>query len=175
MVLVVVLVYWVLHSENPVSQQSSGQTGSTTTTFASITPNSQANAPRTTTTTAAPAHPAQQVITLVANGTSTSGAGERFATALKVRGYDTLAPVNATNSNESTTHVYYIAGYQPDAQVIAEALGLTPSATSAMPSSPPVSSIKSAQVLVVIGADLASQATTSSSTTTSSATASASK
>ena len=109
----------------------------------------------TTTTTAAPAHTPAQVTVLVANGTSTTGAATKLTKSIGRGGYKTLTAVDANNRSTTTTAVYYAAGYQRDADTLAAVIGAPASAVQAMPLPLPVSSLQSANVLVVLGSDLA--------------------
>jgi len=115
-----------------------------------------ASAPSTTTTTtAAPAHTPAQVTVLVANGTSTTGAATKLTKSIGRGGYKTLTAVDANNRSTTTTAVYYAAGYQRDADTLAAVIGAPASAVQAMPLPLPVTSLQSANVLVVLGSDLA--------------------
>jgi hypothetical protein len=135
--------------------------------------------PRTTTTTAAPttttaaARPPAQVKTLAANGTKTSGAANKVSDTLRKAGYNVLAPTNATASAASST-VYYVPGFVSEAGAVATALGLAPTTVMPLPSAAPVASTNGAQVVVVVGPDLAGQSapTTPSTPTTAPATTS---
>ncbi|HWW54434.1 MAG TPA: LytR C-terminal domain-containing protein, partial [Acidimicrobiales bacterium] len=114
-----------------------------------------------TTTTAPPRSPAQ-VSVLVANGTNVNGAANRIKSQLLQDGYNTVGTSNATTNSAATTSVYYVAGYQAEAALLAGALGLAPTAAQAMPAPSPVSDTKNANIVVVVGADLASQISSSS-------------
>ena len=74
-----------------------------------------------------------------------------------------LSPVNAS-TDVPASHVYYLTGQQPSAASIASTLGIP--ATSVLPysSAVPVSSVGTAQVVVVAGPDLKPK--TGSTTTT---------
>jgi hypothetical protein len=109
----------------------------------------------TTTTTAVSAHTPAQVTVLVANGTPTTGAATKLTKSIGRGGYKTLTAVDANNRSTTTTAVYYAAGYQRDADTLAAVIGAPASAVQAMPLPLPVSSLQSANVLVVLGSDLA--------------------
>jgi hypothetical protein len=113
------------------------------------------------TTTAAPRSPSQ-VSVLVANGTNVNGAAGRIKSQLLQDGYNTVGTSNATTSSATTTAVYFVPGYQAEAALLAGALGLQPSAAQAMPSPSPVTDTKGANIVVVVGSDLASQISSSS-------------
>jgi hypothetical protein len=112
--------------------------------------------PASTTTTAAPTVPPAQVKALVANGTQVSGLAGRVASKLQSGGYDVLSPVNATQQVSSSA-VYYSSGSSAGAAEVASALGLSSAAVHPLPSSPPVSSLDGAAVVVVAGPDLANR------------------
>jgi hypothetical protein len=136
-------------------------------------------APTVTTTTAptatAPANPAS-VKVLVLNGTDTSGAATYFTNKLHSAGYNTLAASNATARNVSTTMVY---SHTPgsSAAAVAHTLGLQPtSVATSVPANAPVDQTLLQQdnpnVLVVIGSDISSQATSGASSSSTTAPAS---
>ena len=90
---------------------------------------------------------------LVANASGVSGAAGKITTQLKDKGYTTLPATNAKQTGVATTTVYYQPGYEAQAGQVAQSLGVT--TTAAMPSPPPVASLGEADVLVVVGKDLA--------------------
>jgi LytR cell envelope-related transcriptional attenuator len=114
----------------------------------------------TTTTTTAPPH----VPVLAANASSVPGAAGSVTTQLQTAGWDMLPPVNAS-ARVTVTNVYYVAGQKSAAQEVAKALILPPSSVAPYTTSAPVSSIGTAEVLIVVGPDLANR--TSTTTTTS--------
>jgi hypothetical protein len=69
-----------------------------------------------------------------------------------------LTPINAT-SDVSTSQVYYLAGFQPEAASIAASLHLPASAAVPYTSAVPVNPIGTAQVIVVAGPDISGGAT----------------
>lgn len=122
----------------------------------------------TTTTTSLPTHAPSAVKVLVANGTTVPGLAGHFSSQLSAKGYDTLSPTDTT-SPAKVSDVYYQEGYQGDAEAVAGMLGLPASATLALSSSVPVAS-SSADLVVVVGPDLASAAGGGSSGATGSTT-----
>jgi hypothetical protein len=54
--------------------------------------------------------------------------------------------------------VYYTEGFQAEAQAVAASLGAPAEAVQPMPTPPPVADIQGAQVLVVLGPDIAAPA-----------------
>jgi hypothetical protein len=141
-----------------VGQSPSGTTGSTPTTTSTTT--KAGHASTTTTTT-----PASAVKVLVANGSTTTGAATFFANELKSDGWSTLTPVTAT-THVSASSVYFAAGQEAAAKKVATQLGLKVGVVQALSSSVPVSGATAADVVVVVGPDLGTQATSSSTTTT---------
>lgn len=133
-------------------------------------PTVDASGPVVTTTTV-PAHPATTTTTvppskvpvLVANASGVTNAAGAVTTELQTGGWDLLPPVDAS-SRVATSNVYYVAGQQPSALTIATSLHLP--ATSVVPytTSAPVTSIGTAEVVVVVGPALANQATGTATT-----------
>jgi hypothetical protein len=116
-----------------------------------------------TPTTAAPRPPAQ-VRTLVANGTKTSGAGAKVSDTLRKAGYDVLAPTNTTTTAPSSA-VLFLPGYASEAGAVATALGLAPATVMPVPTASPVTNAQAANVIVVVGPDLAGQGTSAPTST----------
>lgn len=119
--------------------------------------------PAGTTTTTVPLRSAQDIKVLVANGTSTPGLAGSVSNTLHTKGYDTLASTNATTKPTGSL-VFFQPGYGADAASLATKLNLPAGAVQAMPSPPPVSSLNSADILVVAGPDLANAVATTSTT-----------
>lgn len=120
------------------------------------------SAPSTTTTspaptTTAPPRPPAQVRTLVANGTKTSGAGGKVSDTLRKAGYDVLAPTNTTSPAASSA-VLFLPGFASEGGAVATALGLPSSTVMPVPTPSPVANSQAANVVVVVGPDLAGQA-----------------
>jgi hypothetical protein len=99
-------------------------------------------------TTVAPA----QLHVVVANGTSTKGLAARTATNLKARGYTATTTTDASQQ-AGTSQVYFVAGSETDAKAVAQALGLPSARVAPMPTPPPVTSLGTNKVLVLLGAD----------------------
>lgn len=121
-------------------------------TSASVTP------PSTVPTTTVPASaPTSSVKVLVANGTNTNGAAANVASLLSGKGFATLSPVDALTT-VSSTQVYAVGGDAAAAEQVARALGLSASAVQPSSTPVPVSNSGGADVVVVVGPDLASHA-----------------
>jgi hypothetical protein len=105
-------------------------------------------------TTIRPLRAAADVKVLAANGSNVSGLGRRVADLLKSKGYtNTLAPTDTTRDVPATS-VEFAADFEPEARAVAQALGLPPTVAKAL-DSPPVSDTRGADVVVLIGPDLA--------------------
>jgi hypothetical protein len=108
---------------------------------------------RPTTTTTAPLREPSEVKVLVANGSGTDGAAGGATDALEALGYVTGTPANA--ERVPSTVVYFTEGYEREAGALAEAIGAPPAAVTPMPAVAPVDDLQLANVLVVLGPDLA--------------------
>src|SRR5947209_3672061 len=86
-----------------------------------------------TSTTIAQPHDPAQVKVLVLNGSGKSGVAKQAADALKAANYTTLEPGNASGGPVSTSIIYFVPGYDADAQAVASKLGLPPSAAQPLP------------------------------------------
>ena len=149
-VVVTVLVLGVIH---PTTTGTSVGTSVTTTTAPTH--------PTTTTTTVPPSH----VPVLVANASGITGAATAISAQLQTAGWDVLPPVNAS-TQVTKSNVYYVAGQQKAADAVATSLKLPASAVVPYTTSAPVSSIGTAEVLVVVGPDLADKSAATSTTST---------
>ena len=96
---------------------------------------------------------------LVANGTDVSGAAGRLSGELNTANYVTLPPVNA--SAQTSSAFYYRAGYEVDAQCIADLLGVGSGPFFPMSDPPPggvtLEMLGNAYVLILIGPDSLAQ------------------
>ncbi len=121
-------------------------------------------APTAPTTSTTLVHSPQSFRTLVANSTSVAGQAGRYTTVVHNLGYNTLPAVDSTIRNLTVSRVYYGPGYNSEAAVLATKLGIPRSSVLPMPSPPPVVFINGANVLVVVGLDLANATSTSGGT-----------
>jgi len=112
--------------------------------------------PPTATTITVPVRNPSDVKVLPANGTAISGAGLATFNRLKAAAYNVLAASNTTNPS-TTSNVFFNPGFEREARVVAQLLGLPDSAVQPMPTPPPVGDTRGADVIVVIGPDLAKQ------------------
>lgn len=123
------------------------------------------------TTTTQPPHRAQEVKVLTLNGTTIKGAAGKVAQSLATQQFNMLSATDATATTKQTTKfsaVYFTPGYEPDARVIAHFLALPATSVAPYPTTnAPVADTRTANVVVLVGPDLANTATPASSTTTS--------
>ena len=157
-VLAVVLLLGQIHTSVPVG--SSAVAVSTTTTTAPVTSATTAPVVTTTSTTSAVAKAKSKVPVLVANASGKSGSAATITNELQVAGWNVQAPINAT-ANVATSSVYYVVGQKVAATAVAATLHLPPSVVLPYTTAAPVSTIGTAEVLVVVAPDLASSSTTS--------------
>jgi hypothetical protein len=113
------------------------------------------NATTTTTTTV----PRSSVSVLVANATAQNGLAAHYSTILSAQGWAMKTPTDAAVTAAKST-VYYASGQQESAASIATSLGLQPTAVVPLTTSVPVAGASGNDVVVVIGADLVTQAGT---------------
>jgi LytR cell envelope-related transcriptional attenuator len=146
-------------------------------------PTSTTTAPSTTTTTV-PAVAYASITVLVANGTSTAHGAAEVRSWLGSHGFAVSAfPAYDTTTPEASDAIYFVgSGTETMAVEVARALALGPSVVQPAGSVPPVITDSGADVVVVLGKDLATRAdagtlgtaptssTSTSSTTTSSTT-----
>ncbi len=109
----------------------------------------------TTTTTIAPS----SITVVVANATSTTGLAAHYTTVIAAGGWKMGTPIDAATT-EATSAVYYASGYQEPAASIATTIGVKPTQVLPLTTATPVSGVTGVDVVVIIGADLASTSTT---------------
>jgi hypothetical protein len=159
-VLATVLLLGQIHTPTPAA---SGPSAAPTTTVPGS-PATTAPGGSTTTTTTAPAKAKSQAPVLVANASGKAGAAGVITNELQVAGWNVQAPINAT-ANVATSSVYYVAGQRAAATGVAATLHLPPSSVLPYTTAAPVSTIGTAEVLVVVAPDLANAATATTTTT----------
>jgi hypothetical protein len=119
--------------------------------------------PAATTTTTAPLRAPATVRVLVANGTDVRGAASRVNQEVLAARYNALAPTDADPARVSA--VYFTAGFDREAAALAQLLALPPTAVQPLPATPPVRDMRDANVLVVVGAELAARTAPATTTT----------
>ena len=150
----VVLGVLILHegTRSPVVALPSSHVPST-----SLAPSSGA----TTTTTAHPSSSTSTTVShagvkvLVANDSTTNGVAAGYSTALQHAGWTVLKPVTARPPIHATSAVYYAANKRSEADAVAAALGVPLSAVLPVSPATPVSNTAGADVVVLVGSDLA--------------------
>ena len=153
----VALVVVLLNASDDGGGVSAGAGDTTTTSRVTAT-----TVGRTTTTTTTPARAPRDVKVIAANGTTVRGAAARVTTSLKNAGYNALAPLQAKAATASA--VYYTPMYEREAAKVAESLGLPTAAAEPLPTPSPVTDLRGANILVIIGPDLAERSTSSTTT-----------
>ena len=161
LLIAVAVILGVLLLRNGFDDNGGGSTApptssSTETTISTNTTAAGGGSETTAVTAPASTRPNNQVKVFVANASGVQGSAGRAADTLKAAGYVAVAG-NAPNRVQTTT-VYYTEGYQAEAQGIAAALGAPAAAVQPMPTPPPVADIQGAQVLVMLGPDIAKPA-----------------
>ena len=94
---------------------------------------------------------------LVANASGITGSAGQMSTALQSENFIVTQPINAdaTIGKQSVTIVYYVAGYEGGATAVADILGGVQIQPVATPAPVEGGSLGEAQVLVLLGTDLA--------------------
>lgn len=108
--------------------------------------------------TAPTARPPGEVKVLSANATRTEGAAGRITERLRLAGYNVVPPTDAPR--EDATEIFFTTGYEVEAQVIADTLGVPATSVKPLPTPAPISDLRDAHVLVLVGPDLANPTTT---------------
>jgi hypothetical protein len=112
----------------------------------------------------------KDVKVLVVNGTTVSGAAGRVAQPLRNAGYNVLAPVDASPSVKANTRasaVYYSTrDFEREAKQLQQDLELAPAPVTAVPTPPPTADLRGANVIILVGPDLAGSSRTGTTTTT---------
>ncbi|HVB92436.1 MAG TPA: LytR C-terminal domain-containing protein [Acidimicrobiales bacterium] len=124
--------------------------------------------PPVTTTTVAGGHattttttvPPSAVSVQVANGTTGANVAGHYTTVIGAGGWAMKPAVDATIQTITTTTVYYASGQQEAAAAIATSIGVPPAHVLPLTTAVPVAGVSGTDVVVVIGADLASAAGT---------------
>lgn len=117
------------------------------------TPASTTTSVAPTTLVTAPPRAPKDVKVLSANGTSVKGVARKITDQLKAAGYNVLAPTDTKRADASA--VYYVDDFEREAQAVAQNLGLGATSVQALPTPPPLPDARGANVLVVVGAELA--------------------
>lgn len=111
------------------------------------------------TTSTIPLRTPADIKVLVANGTNVNGAAAKVASRLQPVGYQLLKPGNTTRNDYTASGVQYAEGFQAEAQALATALGIPAASVQPIPLPAPLTDLQAANILVVVGNDLASSTT----------------
>jgi LytR cell envelope-related transcriptional attenuator len=149
----VVLGFFVLRAmHNTSAPLPNAATGAGTTTATTAAPGGAGKA--TGTTAAKTARPPGQVTVVVANASGVKGAAAKQTNSLKAAGYKTGAAGNGPKGLSLTqTQVLAAPGYEAEAHNLAFLLG-KPNAVKPIGNPPPVP-LNGANILILLGADLA--------------------
>ena len=162
LLIAVAVIIGVLLLRNGFDDNSGGSSapptsgGATETTVSPNTTAAGGGSATTAVTSPASTRPNNQVKVFVANASGVQGSAGRAADTLKAAGY--VAVAGNAPAHVKTTTVYYTEGYQAEAQGVAAALGAPAAAVQPMPTPPPIADIQGAQVLVMLGPDVAKPA-----------------
>jgi LytR cell envelope-related transcriptional attenuator len=139
-------------------------TADTTTPKAKKAPRTAVTATTTTSTTLPPRPPAE-VKVLPVNGTNVAGVAGRTGDVLRRAGYNVLSPTNTAKPVDSSS-VQYAPGHDTEAKEVAKVLALPDTAVQPLASPPPVADTRGADVIVIVGPDLAARTAPTSPPTT---------
>jgi hypothetical protein len=117
-----------------------------------------------------PLRPPAEVKVLAANGTTVKGVARTATDQLKAAGYNVLSPTDSQRADISA--VYFTGDYQREAAAVAESLGIPPTSVVPLPVPPPLADARGANVVVVVGPELAQRLTAPAATPTTTAAAS---
>ena len=166
-VLITALLVGGLHPTSSTSSTPTTSSSSTTSPATSATstspPTTKAAPPAKSTTATTTITKVSKAPVLVANASGTSGVAATVTNELQVAGWNVQAPINAT-AKVPSSNVYYVAGQKAAATGVATTLHLAANTVLPYTTAAPVSTIGTAEILVVVGPDLVSGV--SSTTTT---------
>jgi hypothetical protein len=94
---------------------------------------------------------------VVANGSGVGGSAGRLSDTLRSEGYAVIEPTNAVRNDYTITEIYHLPGFEAQAGVVARELGVAVTGLLPDPSPVPAEGIQDANVIIVLGTDLASQ------------------
>jgi hypothetical protein len=95
---------------------------------------------------------------LPANGSGVSGLGSKVGDRLTAAGYNSLAPANATGQITASI-VEFAPGFDLESLFVAQALGLPATSVKPLAADIPVTDTKGADIVVLVGPDLNTSAT----------------
>jgi hypothetical protein len=159
-IVAVVVGVLLLPSATRAPLAASANTSSTSTTLAPGGTGGHGHTPTTTTTTVALA----TIHVLVANATETNGVAGSVTNFLASKGFGTLTAVNAL-VKVTSSEIFTVGGATADTSVVASALDLPAVSIEPAASAAPVSSTTGANVVVIVGPDLATRFAPGATTT----------
>ncbi len=133
----------------PSRQVSAGGDGTTTT-------RAEATTTLAPTTSTLPPRAPKEVKVLSTNGTDVKGAARKATDVLRAAGFNVLAPVDF-GKDVTVSAVYFTAGFEREALAVATSLGLGSAVVKDMPTPPPLPDTRGANVLVVVGPEVAAR------------------
>jgi hypothetical protein len=116
-----------------------------------------------TTLAPAPLRAPKDVKVISANGTTVKGVARKVTDELKAAGYNVLAPTDAPQRTQASS-VYFAGDFEREAKAVGESLGLPVTAVQALPAPPPLPDTRGANVVVVVGPELAQRLSTTATT-----------
>jgi hypothetical protein len=99
--------------------------------------------------------PPAEIRVIVLNGSSVTGAAGTWSDGLQANGYNMLEPGNA-NASVETTQVFHQGGFRQEAAGVVQALGSPAGVSPQRLGDAPPGEVGDANVVVVVGPDLAS-------------------
>ncbi len=113
------------------------------------------------TSTTVAARPPAEVKVLTLNGTDVRGAAGRANDVVKTGGFNVLAPGDAAGSAKgaTTSAVFFTPTYEQEASAVASTLGVPSTSVRAVPTPPPAADLRGANVVVLVGTDVAARLT----------------
>jgi len=120
-------------------------------------PSSSSTTSSSTTTAPPSTNSRGKVKVLVDNNSTTNGVAGDYTTVLQHAGWSMLAPGNATGQARATSAIYYASNDRLDAEAVAAALGLPLSDVLPLNSATPATNTAGADVVVLVGANLAAE------------------
>lgn len=119
-------------------------------------------------TTTIPQRAPKDIKVIALNGTSTKGVAGKVTDTLRRLGYNVLSPTDAKKAER--TVLYVTAGYEREGAELARALELSPEAVQPLTSPGPVADLRGANLVVLVGPDLAAKFATTATTAKTTAT-----
>lgn len=126
-----------------------------------------AGGPTTTQATSGTSVPADQLTIIAANGSGITGLAGKTKTQLAAAGYTAVIATDAT-ADAPTSIVYFVPGFDKDAEAVAASIGMPPARLAQMPdpSQVPVSAVGDVKVVIVLGPDAPNGGAEGAATTT---------